>query len=90
MVRLRGRKRPSDLERNILELRERVEYLEDSLAAFVARAERDERAPRSWVDVRGTGWSSAIVGSAARQDADDDHSARVEVELESDTPVADP
>jgi hypothetical protein len=53
MVRLRGRKRPSDLERNILELRERVEYLDDSLAAFVACAERDERALRSWVDVRG-------------------------------------
>jgi hypothetical protein len=29
------------------ELRERVEYLEDSLAAFEARAERDESALRS-------------------------------------------
>jgi hypothetical protein len=34
------------------ELRERVEYLEDSLAAFESRAERDEKALRPWNEIR--------------------------------------
>lgn len=49
----RGPKPPSELERDVAELRERVEYLEDSLAAFEARAERDEKALRPWAEVRG-------------------------------------
>ena len=36
----------------IAELRERIEYLEDSLAAADARAERDESALRPWSEVR--------------------------------------
>ena len=48
----RGQKPPSELERDVAELRERVEYLEDSLAAFEARAERDEKALRPWAEVR--------------------------------------
>jgi hypothetical protein len=36
----------------LLELRERVEYLEDSLAAFESRAERDENALRPWNEIR--------------------------------------
>jgi len=37
---------------DVAELRERIEYLEDSLAAADARAERDEAALRPWRDVR--------------------------------------
>jgi hypothetical protein len=48
----RGQKPSSELERDIAELRERVEYLEDSLAAFEARAERDETELRPWSEVR--------------------------------------
>lgn len=48
----RGQKPPSELEHDVAELRERVEYLEDSLAAFEARAERDEKALRPWAEVR--------------------------------------
>ena len=43
---------PAGVEGEIAELRERVEYLEDSLAAFEARAERDEKALRPWPEVR--------------------------------------
>ena len=39
----RGQKPSSELERDVAELRERVEYLEDSLAASEARAEREYR-----------------------------------------------
>ncbi len=47
------REQVEKLERDVAELREQVEYLEDILeGAFVARAERDERALRPWVDVR--------------------------------------
>jgi phage shock protein A len=42
----------SKLERNVAELRERVEYLEDSLAALEARAERDDAELRPWNEVR--------------------------------------
>jgi predicted RecB family endonuclease len=48
----RGQKPASELERDVAELRERVEYLEDSLAAFEARTERDEKALRPWDEVR--------------------------------------
>jgi hypothetical protein len=48
----RGQKPSSELEREVAELRERVEFLEDSLAAFEARAERDEKALRPWAEVR--------------------------------------
>lgn len=48
----RGQKPPSELERHAAELRERVEYLEDSLAAFEARAERDDPELRPWSEVR--------------------------------------
>jgi hypothetical protein len=41
-----------NVERDVAELRERVEYLEDSLAAFEARADRDEKALRPWAEVR--------------------------------------
>lgn len=37
---------------DVAELRERIEYLEDSLAASDARAERDEAALRPWSEVR--------------------------------------
>ncbi len=37
---------------DVAELRERVEYLEDSLSAADARAERDESALRPWSEVR--------------------------------------
>ena len=49
---VRGRKLNSTMERGVAELRERVEDLEDSLAAFAARAERDETTLRPWTDVR--------------------------------------
>ena len=48
----RGQKPSSELERDIVELRERVEYLEDSLAAFEARSKRDEAELRPWGEVR--------------------------------------
>ena len=48
----RGQKRSSELESDVAELRERVEYLEDSLAASEARAERDESELRPWSEVR--------------------------------------
>jgi hypothetical protein len=52
-MRPRPHRTKPELERDVAELRGRVEYLEDSFAAFVARAERDERAAlRPWVDVR--------------------------------------
>jgi hypothetical protein len=48
----RGQKPSSGVERDVAELRERVEYLEDSLAAFEARAERDDAELRPWNEVR--------------------------------------
>lgn len=48
----RGQKPSSELERDVAELRERVEYLEDSLAASDARAERDDAELRPWSEVR--------------------------------------
>ena len=48
----RGQKQNSTIERDVAELRERVEYLEDSLAAFESRAERDEKALRPWTEIR--------------------------------------
>jgi predicted nucleic acid-binding Zn-ribbon protein len=42
----------SKLERNVAELRERVEYLEDSLAALEAQAERDDAELLPWNEVR--------------------------------------
>jgi hypothetical protein len=48
----RGQKPNSTVERDVAELRERVEYLEDSLAAFESRAERDESALRPWNEIR--------------------------------------
>lgn len=48
----RGQKPSSELERDVAELRERVEYLEDSLAASDARAERDDAELRPWGEVR--------------------------------------
>ena len=48
----RGQKPDSTIERDVAELRERVEYLEDSLAAFESRAERDEKALRPWNEIR--------------------------------------
>lgn len=48
----RGPAPTPDLQRDVAELRERVEYLEDSVAAFEARAERDEAALRPWSEVR--------------------------------------
>jgi predicted nucleic acid-binding Zn-ribbon protein len=44
--------KPSKLECDVAELRERVEYLEDSLAAFEVRAERDDAELRPWNEVR--------------------------------------
>ncbi len=43
---------PARVETGLTELRERVEYLEDSLAAFEARAERDDDALRPWSEVK--------------------------------------
>lgn len=48
----RGQRPNSTIERDVAELRERVEYLEDSLAAFESRAERDEKALRAWNEIR--------------------------------------
>lgn len=48
----RGQKPSSEVERDVAELRERVEYLEDSLAASEARAERDDAELRPWNEVR--------------------------------------
>ena len=48
----RGQKPNSTIERDVAELRERVEYLEDSLAAFESRAERDEKSLRPWNEIR--------------------------------------
>ena len=48
----RGQKQNPDLESDVAELRDRVEYLEDSLAAFESRAERDENALRPWNEIR--------------------------------------
>jgi predicted nucleic acid-binding Zn-ribbon protein len=48
----RGEQSSGDLEREVANLRERVEYLEDSLAAFETRAERDENALRPWNEIR--------------------------------------
>jgi hypothetical protein len=48
----RGQKPSLEVERDVAELRERVEYLEDSLAAFEARAERDDGQLRPWSEVR--------------------------------------
>jgi hypothetical protein len=48
----RGQKPNATIEREVAELRERVEYLEDSLAAFESRAERDEKALRPWNEIR--------------------------------------
>ncbi len=45
------RRTPAGIERELGELRDRVEYLEDSLAAFEARAERDKTL-RPWAEVR--------------------------------------
>jgi hypothetical protein len=47
-----GQRRRSEIERDVAELRERVDYLEDSLAAVGMRAERDEKALRPWLEVR--------------------------------------
>jgi hypothetical protein len=48
----RGQKPSSEVESDVAELRERVEYLEDSLAAFEARAERNDAELRPWSEVR--------------------------------------
>ncbi len=48
----RGQKPSSEVEGDVAELRERVEYLEDSLAAIEARAERDDAELRPWSEVR--------------------------------------
>ena len=48
----RGQKPSSELKRDVAELRERVEFLEDSLSAFEARAERDDGELRPWNEVR--------------------------------------
>jgi hypothetical protein len=48
----RGPRPSSTIERDVAELRERLEYLEDSLAAFESRAERDEKALRPWDEIR--------------------------------------
>jgi hypothetical protein len=48
----RGQNPASNVEHEVAELRERVEYLEDSLAAFESRAERDEDALRPWNEIR--------------------------------------
>jgi hypothetical protein len=48
----RGQNPTSNVEGEVAELRERVEYLEDSLAAFESRAERDENALRPWNEIR--------------------------------------
>ena len=48
----RGQRPSSEVESDVAELRERVEYLEDSLAAFEARAERDDAELRPWSEVR--------------------------------------
>jgi hypothetical protein len=48
----RGERPEVNVKRDVAELRERVEYLEDSLAAFEARADRDEKALRPWAEVR--------------------------------------
>ena len=48
----RGQKPNPGLESDVAELRDRVEYLEDSLAAFESRAERDENALRPWNEIR--------------------------------------
>jgi len=47
-------KRLLELRRDIEELRDRVEYVEDSVAAFIARAKRNERTLRPWAEVRRT------------------------------------
>ena len=48
----RGQKPNANVEQEVADLRERVEYLEDSLAAFESRAERDESALRPWNEIR--------------------------------------
>ena len=48
----RGQSPAANVEDEVAELRERVEYLEDSLAAFESRAERDEDALRPWNEIR--------------------------------------
>jgi hypothetical protein len=48
----RGQNPTSSVEGEVAELRERVEYLEDSLAAFESRAERDENVLRPWNEIR--------------------------------------
>jgi hypothetical protein len=48
----RGERPEVNVERDVAELRERVEYLEDSLAAFEARADRDEKTLLPWAEVR--------------------------------------
>jgi hypothetical protein len=48
----RGQNPTSSVEGEVAELRERVEYLEDSLAAFESRAERDDDALRPWNEIR--------------------------------------
>jgi|SRR5579884_776894 len=47
----RGQKPRSELELDVAELRERVEYLEDSVAAFEVRADRDDAELRPWSEV---------------------------------------
>lgn len=48
----RGRKLSSTVERDVAELRERVEDLEDSLTAFDSRAGREEETLRPWSEIR--------------------------------------
>jgi hypothetical protein len=48
----RGRTLSSTIERDVSELRERVEDLEDSLAALDSRAGRDEERLRPWIEIR--------------------------------------
>ena len=48
----RRQKPVGELEGDVAELRERVEYLEDSLAASEARAARDDAELRPWNEVR--------------------------------------
>lgn len=43
------------LRRDVETLRERIDYLEDSLAATAARVERDETALRPWTAIRRPG-----------------------------------
>ena len=49
---VRGRKLRSTIECDVAELSERVEDLEDSLAALDSRAGRDEATLRPWSEIR--------------------------------------